>query len=243
MELNNIIGKGARAKVYSSGKYAIKIFDKNYNKKDVFYEAYLNSLIESTGLPVAKTYEVVSINEQLAIKMDYIKGNSVIDCMLNNMQEVTKYIEKMVDLQIEINKKIVELPFSFKEIIRNRIEANTMLNPAQQKNILERLAKLPTGKNLCHGDFHGYNILNSNDQYYVIDWTNASYGEPNADVCRTYLIYLLQAPEIADKYLAIYCEKTGKSKDEITVWLPVLAAARLIENIEGEEEKLKSIIL
>lgn len=105
MKLNNVVGTGAQATVYSCGKYAIKLFKEGYSKTSIFYEALINSMIENTELPVPKTYEVLSIDKQMAIKMDYIKGMSLIDYIVNDLDNTAVYIEKMVKLQVEMHSK------------------------------------------------------------------------------------------------------------------------------------------
>jgi hypothetical protein len=51
-------------------------------------------------------------------------------------------------------------------------------------------------------------VLGQTSQPMVIDWPDASRGDPSADVCRSYLLLKLHAEEIADPYLAAYCRIT-----------------------------------
>ena len=71
MVLKNLIGKGMQADVYEYEGRAVKLFHKSDVKSDVFCEAALISMIEKTGLPCAKLYDVVKINGQWAIIMDH----------------------------------------------------------------------------------------------------------------------------------------------------------------------------
>ena len=242
MELNKVVGTGAQATVYSSGKYAIKLFNENYNKTDVFYEALINSIIENTELPVPKTYEVLSIDNQMAIKMDYIKGISLFDCIFNDKDNIEVYFKEMVKLQVEIHSKKVSLPFSLKDKLKAKIQGNKNLSRDLKEKMLILLNDLPEGNKLCHGDFHGYNILVCEGEYWIIDWIDSTIGCADGDACRTYLLYSLYFPELSEMYLMLYCKETGKEKERILAWLPVLAAARLSENIGNEEEKLMALI-
>ncbi|MGL4337582.1 MAG: phosphotransferase [Turicibacter sp.] len=238
MELTKVVGTGAQATVYLCGDDAIKVFNEACSKTAIFYEALINSMIEQTHIRIPKTYEVVTVDHRLAIKMDYVRGVSLIDCLLKDPENSLTYVEKMVDLHIEIHKEVVELPFSFKQRLQNKIKLTDRLDTAQKETVLNTLDQLPEGKTLCHGDFHGYNILVCNKEYWTIDWIDASYGCSNGDVCRTYMIYSIYAKEVADLYLTLYCNKSGKTRDEILAWLPVIAAARLSEKVEGELEQL-----
>ena len=55
---------------------------------------------------------------------------------------------------------------------------------------------------------------------------------------KTYLLLCLKMPDIAEKYLNLFCEKTGTSKRYVQEWLPIVAAARLTEEIPEEKDFL-----
>ncbi|MFD1910018.1 phosphotransferase family protein [Paenibacillus rhizoplanae] len=54
--------------------------------------------------------------------------------------------------------------------------------------MLSRLAELPDGEKLCHGDFHPDNIL-MDDKLWVIDWMTGVRGNPAADVARSVIMF------------------------------------------------------
>lgn len=65
---------------------------------------------------------------------------------------------------------------------------------------------------LCHGDFHRKNVLIDEDHVSFIDWEEASYGDPFADVVKL----LLQAPEHLEKpLLQSYLSRTVTLEDQI----------------------------
>ena len=104
-------------------------------------------------------------------------------------------------------------------------------------DLLGRLERLDKGQGrLCHGDYHPSNVLwDADGRLWVIDWPNAAAGDPEADACRTYLILLRYAPALAESYLRLYCGETARGEKTILDWLPLLAAARLTEEL-GEAE-------
>lgn len=78
-----------------------------------------------------------------------------------------------------------------------------------------------------------------------MDFTNLTEiigTEAEADICRTYLLYILYAKDIANLYLDSYCDKCNKDKKEILKWLPVIAGARLCENKSNEVETLLKLV-
>ena len=49
--------------------------------------------------------------------------------------------------------------------------------------------------------------------------------------------------ELADRYIHLYCEKSGFSRGEILQWAPIIAGARLSENVSSESvERLIKIV-
>ena len=52
-------------------------------------------------------------------------------------------------------------------------------------------------------------------------------GNASADVARTYLLFCLSDQAAADKYMDLFCEKTGTAKRYVQQWLPLVAAAQL----------------
>ena len=86
----------------------------------------------------------------------------------------------------------------------------------------------------------------------VIDWENATLGDPHADVARTLLLlrhaHLYQPPGFkrvalragvtlfAASYLARYCQLTGTARAAIAAWQLPVAAVRLSESMPATEE-------
>ena len=242
MKIGDRIGTGAQADVFIFENCAVKIFKHDRSKSAVFYEAAITSLIELTGLPIAKVQEVIKIENQLAIKMDYINGISLNQCMISDISNIEYYLNIMAGLQININSKTIPLPFELKNVLKSKIENNAFINDRGKTRLLRRLDILPKGIQLCHGDYQGDNIIKQDEEFFVIDWVDATNGHPDGDVCRTYMLYSFIRPDVADLYLDCYCRKTNKKKESILEWLPVVAAARLDDNNSSEKEKIMSWI-
>ena len=105
-----------------------------------------------------------------------------------------------------------------------------------------RLEGMPKHNKLCHGDFNPSNIIVKDDgTLYIIDWSHATQGNASADVARTYLLFWLSDDvDGANKYLDLYCEKSGVDKKYVQSWLPIVAASQSVKGHKKERELLLS---
>jgi aminoglycoside phosphotransferase (APT) family kinase protein len=72
-------------------------------------------------------------------------------------------------------------------VLRYRI-GRTGLPDDLARFAIDALDALPDGGRLCHGDFHPGNIMGGSDGPVLIDWPNATHGDPMADYARTDLM-------------------------------------------------------
>jgi Ser/Thr protein kinase RdoA (MazF antagonist) len=136
--------------------------------------------------------------------------------------------------------------------LQRKIQHADSLPAKLQPPLLKALESLPDGDRVCHGDFHPANVLLSGTDATIIDWIDASRGNPLADVARTSIITLgsaasTQVTNIVVKafirvfhsaYLKHYFHMRPAGTDEYRHWLPIVAGARLNENIPEVENWL-----
>ncbi len=129
------------------------------------------------------------------------------------------------------------------EKLRGQIESAPLLNLKQKTALLQKLDSMTFEKRLCHGDYHLYNLIMEDDNVSIVDWVDSSAGDICADIYRTYLLYSQFYEELAELYLTLYCKKSGLSKEEVFQWAPIIAGARLSENVSTEKpERLLEIV-
>jgi aminoglycoside phosphotransferase (APT) family kinase protein len=123
--------------------------------------------------------------------------------------------------------------------IRKAEKADTTL-PAGA--LLQRLTEMPDGDRLCHGDFHFSNVIGELGSASVIDWPSAMRGQPAADVCQSWLLMQRTDPGLADAYVEAYASKSGVTVKDVRDWRPVVAGARLGDNVPHEVGRLRQIV-
>ena len=82
----------------------------------------------------------------------------------------------------------------------------------------------------------------SDGTFCVLDWAHATHGNAGADAAITYMRFSLENPELADKYLKMYCKKADMAIQYIQRWMPVVAAAQLAKGNKDEEKLLREWI-
>ena len=106
--------------------------------------------------------------------------------------------------------------------------------------LLMKLDGLKNHAKVCHGDFVPSNvIIPEKGEPVIVDWAHATQGNGAADCATTYLRLLLNdEKELAEKYIAKYCEKQGCTREYVNEWMGIVAAAELARGRVHETEFL-----
>ncbi|MDM5433488.1 aminoglycoside phosphotransferase family protein [Bacillus hominis] len=238
MNLGNPIAKGNTAEIYLCDNKVVKLFKEYLPNTESLYEAQKQKYAYSCGLHVPKVFEVTEVQSRQAIIMEYVKGESIGDLLLNNLNEAEHYISICVNEQQKIHAICVNTDEmeSMRERLECQIKSVHKLDENQKENIFKKLNSIVFDSRLCHGDFHPFNLILGIENVKIIDWVDASSGDIRADVFRTYLLFSQSSIELAEMYLHIYCRNTGLSRDEIFQWAPIIITARLSEQVSPENE-------
>ena len=241
MNLDRIIAVRTNKTVYRDGEHCVKVFDDDFSKVDVLNEALNQARVEETGLNVPKIIEVTKVNGKWAIVSEFIGGKTLDRLMAENPAKKDEYLERFVDLQIEVQSKKCPLLTVLRDKMNRKINL-TNLDESIKYELHTRLEGMPKHDKLCHGDFNPSNIIISEDNKpYIIDWSHATQGNPCADAARTYLLFWLSGDiTSAEKYLDLYAKKGNVTKKDIQKWLPIVAASQSVKGNEKERECLLS---
>jgi aminoglycoside phosphotransferase (APT) family kinase protein len=145
-----------------------------------------------------------------------------------------------------------DLP-SVKEVLAWKIVRADALVSVEKAAARDALIRLPEGKKVLHGDFHPGNVFIQGRRATVIDWVDASCGDPAADIART--LWLLSPSAIPPgtplrrtavalvrsartAYRRTILAAAGRTRADVRAWRLPIVAARLSEGIVHEEEAL-----
>jgi thiamine kinase-like enzyme len=239
MNLDRVIAVRNNKTIYRDGERCIKVFNEEYSKADVLNEALNQARIESTGLNIPKILEVTMIDGKWAIVYEFIKGKTLAQLMAEDPDNKEKYIEQLVDLQMEVHSKTCPLLNKLKDKMSRKI-AQTDFDATTRYDLHTRLEAMPKHNKVCHGDFNPSNVVVTEDgTLYILDWAHATQGNASADVARTYLLFWLNGDiEGADFYLNTFCKKSDTAKQYVQKWMPIVAASQSVKGNEKEREFL-----
>lgn len=226
-------------RIYRDGDRLVKEFDETFTKADVLNEALNNARVEETELKIPKLLDVKKGENGWVITREYIEGTTLSQLMEENPDKEDAYLEKFVDLQLEIHAKRCIHLNKIKDKMHDKISASDY-EATVRYDLHNRLEGMKKHNKVLHGDYCPSNIIVTADgEYYVVDWAHATQGNASADAARTYLVFCLQGKDaLAEKYLNLFCKKADIAKQLVWQWMPIVACSQSTKHIEGERELL-----
>lgn len=219
------VGLGQSAAIYARDGRAAKVYRESQPRTQAFMEAFYLAQVGDLGIPAPKVYGVETFQGRTAVIMDQIRSQSLLDIMMAEPGRTGECLDKVVEMQVAMHKVTVSCFRPLKMVLAGNIAMSPGLTPKDKDELNTKLAALPDGLSICHGDFHGGNILFDGSSYWIIDWAEVACGSPAGDACRTYMDYAIARKDTAEWYLQKYCAASGLSQDEILAWLPMMAGS------------------
>jgi aminoglycoside phosphotransferase (APT) family kinase protein len=223
-------------------------------------EAAAMSAAADAGIDVPRVYGTTTVDGRAGLIMGRVDGPDLITLMGRRPWMVPRAARIVGTTQARMHE--VEAPSdlgSLREQSRFKIEAAGDLPTELAEFALATLHTLPDGDRLCHGDFHPGNVLLGRDGPAVIDWANATRGDPAADLARTRL--LLRAGAVPEHmpalirrlhaygrgafyrgHLRAYERVRPVDAGLVDRWEVVRAADRVFEGIPEERAALLEIL-
>jgi thiamine kinase len=254
------VGAGREAEIYAWGEdQVLRLARTRRLKEEVERERIALEVVGRCGASVPAVYERVEVDGRPGLVLERLAGHDLLGGLLRRPWELVSMPWTLARLHASLHEIAApeELPKLRSEVAR-RLRSELVPKDLGVA-ALQALDQLSDGDRLCHGDFHPGNVMRRRGGgHAVIDWKNAMRGDPAADVARTRLLIVgawipgsmprpLQIvlwPFRLLLYLAyrlIYrFHRTVRHRD-VAAWIPVLAAARLAEDIPQERTRLRVI--
>ena len=256
-----VVGTGRTAFVVDDGPgRVLKRFRDGFTADD---EWMRTSAVAAAGW-VAMARPIGRVDE--GIVFECIDGASMLDALSRRPWELFRHARALATLEADVHNvrahnvrahgvSATGLP-STRDQLASAISA-AGLDEITTRRALSALDTMPDGDRLAHGDLHPGNVLLSERGPVLIDWADATRGEPLADAARTWLLLTVSAiPEgaplrwlvvrararFAAAWRTAYTAAHPHDPVMLERWFTVVAAARLAEAIEAERRDLLDIV-
>lgn len=214
----------------------------------------------TAGVSVPATYGVTTHDGRPGLIMDRVRGLDLLTIVGKQPWRVWWAARVTGALQAQLHEVVApaDLP-STKDMYRRRM-AGSPLVPVDVRSIAERLLDdLPDGDRLCHGDLHPGNVIHTEGEPAIIDWTNVTRGDPTADYARTLLMMRTGSVPpgsplvirvgahglrglMVGGYAGAYRRGRPVDAELAQRWETVVAANRLADDIPEERETLLKLL-
>ena len=255
ISLDKPIAHGRTADVYDWDEgHILKLFHNWFEFPNIEYEYKIARAVHASGVKAPAVKELIQVQGRNGLIYERVAGESMLEVFQRKPWMVFRSARILATLHAQMHQCVfnaTDIPAQRRRL-ENKLNQADALSASLRTSLLNALQFLPEGDRVCHGDFHPANVLISGEDTNVIDWMDASRGNPLADVARTSIIALGEAesgeaPNLLLKsfvkifqsmYLRHYFRLRPGGEDEYRRWLPIVAGARLSEGIPELERWL-----
>lgn len=257
-QLSLPIAEGRTAEIYAwEPGWLLKLYRDWVPPEDAAHEARVTKAAHASGFAAPAVGDTLQIGGRTGLLLEHVEGVDMLAVMLRQPWRTSGFARQMADLHLRMHACQPNALPDLHERLDGRLRSAPGLPAQHQAALLDRLAQLPIGDALTHGDLHPLNVIMKNGALKVIDWVDAKRGNPLADVARsTVLLTIGGLPpnpiqrlfiqlfrqRFHDAYLQRYFAGHPEKKPEYGQWLPIMAAARLTEGIEEDNPHLLAAI-
>jgi aminoglycoside phosphotransferase (APT) family kinase protein len=251
IRLGELVARGTRSSIHAYGKGAVaKVPHPSTPDEWIESEAEYAAAARDVGAPVPELLGIELIYGRAVSVWERIHGTSMWQRVIEQPKLSPEVGRVLGDVQRDLFDLVPPLVLPRQ---RDRIVAKIRTTAATVDPALVRALELlpPAGAppRLCHGDLHPSNVILSARGPVIVDWFDASRGDPVADVARTLLTLLgdgsvapLHLPgsdrqtlaALTDAYLATARLHFGIDEALLERWYAVAAVARVAEGVPSK---------
>lgn len=257
MAERRILARGATADIleWEAGT-VLKWFREWMPPHAAAHEAEISRYVQQSGLPVPAVGDLVTHEGRSGLVYQRVEGPTMLRVLSSNPWQVIGLARQLAELHAHVHRVTAPQLASVRERFRPKLdEARGLMSGAIYERAQAALDELPDGEMLCHGDFHPDNILLAAEGPVIIDWPDATRGDPASDVARTSLLLRMgEVPQdvplvmrwtieaVRRLYHAAYLRRYQQLRpippERIRAWMFPVVAARLAERRPEAEIQL-----
>lgn len=212
-----IINRGGHGTIYQLDQDTIvKLYDRGDTLAAIERERRYAQQAFLHGIPTAIPFDVVKCGNYYGLTMELIHADNLSTAICRNPEKLEAYAAQYADTlkklhSTTLGKNVLD---SVKPLYHERIDIFSKLLTEEEANKLHWLVDwIPDRETICHGDYHGKNLMLTNEELMIIDMETFTTGHPIFDLSVIYTSNILSGrehPEITMETVGISYEHAVK---------------------------------
>ena len=210
--------------------FVLKVWNKS-SKPDTCFQYHLLNVLYEQGLAVSKPLGWGMNPNGDKVLLTTFDGMTVLNVNKKKMIEIANILSKIHQVHVkEIGN--IQLPqYDFIDYFFPGVSEHADMNKALIS--LVQLIQIKQ-EHLIHGDFHLRNILEKNERYTVIDWTNGQLGDPRYDFAWSLtLLEIYVSEHSANAFRSAYLLENEIPRKELVVFEGLACLRWILLNRSG----------
>jgi hypothetical protein len=246
------LARGSRSSVSLFGGGAVvKIPSRLTPDSWIAYEARYAAALHAVDAAVPRLLGMTNVDGRVASVYEFVEGRSLWEEIVHRPEAMAEHARVLAGAQVQIFNlaQPLGLPAQSDRLSSKIRRAARLFDPS----LMTAVDLLPDIGHLrvCHGDMHPSNIIMSPRGPIVVDWFDASLGDPLADVARTLILLATPSgnrahqnhleggtPALIDSLRSSYVEAISErmpiDDERLRQWEAVSAVAQLAEGVDPE---------
>jgi Ser/Thr protein kinase RdoA (MazF antagonist) len=246
--LGELVARGTRSSIHAYGPGAVvKVPHPSTPDGWIEWEAQYADDARAVGAPVPRLLGVEHLSGRAASVWERVEGTSMWQRAIDRPETSAELGRLLADVQCALFELVppVTLPRQV-DRLTTKIRKSAVTVDASLLRALD-LFPAPAGTpRLCHGDLHPSNVIWSDRGPMIVDWFDASRGDPLADIARTAMTLLADGPtpprhlpgsdagtlaSLTDAYLSRVRTRLHFNDAQLGQWQAIQAVARIAEGV------------
>jgi len=200
------------------------------------------------------SYDVLNMSEKVTMDKRYgflidDKKYEIMAAMIReNSEKLDEYGAEFAQLHVKMHelKTDLELP-NFIEYVPYALESLQVV-PEFKEKLIALHATMDSEFVVCHNDFGPFHVLKSDEESFVIEWSNIGFADPMADVAKTIFLlcsnyvpgigpYLL-GKKVKKRFVQSYLKEYKKAREideeRLSKWFAIFCAIEYDTELQAE---------